>query len=178
MKIALSTRIVALLLSTLVAVNSPAQESDESAAPITPDLTSLQSDWWTYFEGPRETIEPNIDTFLEDVGAQIASLAPQNQEIAESVMDAVRDNFTAYLALLDYAATAPQTLDEPAANYSLDDLLALAATARDAQSNAEEEQLEVEREKRILDGASRRRDAMFKEHVDAPAGDERWLVAA
>ncbi|NIA27967.1 MAG: hypothetical protein GWP02_07915, partial [Desulfobulbaceae bacterium] len=79
MKIALPTRIIALLLSTLVAVNSPAQETDDSTAPMTPDLTSLQSDWWTYFEGPPETIEPNIDTFLEDVGEQIANLAPQNQ---------------------------------------------------------------------------------------------------
>ena len=129
MKIALSTRIVALLLSILVAVNSPAQEADVSAIPITPDLTSLQSDWWTYFEGPREAIEPNIDTFLEAVSAQITSLAPQNQEIAESVLDAVRDNFTAYLALLDDAAIAPQALAEPAANYTLDDLLGLAATA-------------------------------------------------
>ncbi len=76
MKIALSTRVIALLLSTLVAVNSPAQESDESAAPITPDLTSLQSDWWAYFEGPRDAIEPNIDAFLEDVGAQIAGKKP------------------------------------------------------------------------------------------------------
>jgi hypothetical protein len=178
MKIALSTRIVALLLSTLVAVNSPAQEANDSTAPITPDLTSLQSDWWAYFEGPREAIEPNIDMFLEDVGTQIARLAPQNQEIAESVLDAVRDNFTAYLALLDDAAIAPQPLAEPAANYTLDNLLALAATARDARSNAAEAQLEVDREKRILDGASRRRDATFKEYVDAPAGDERWLVAA
>ena len=178
MKIALSTRIIALLLSTLVAVNSPAQESDDSAAPITPDLTSLQSDWWTYFEGPRETIEPNIDTFLADVGTQIANLAPQNQEKAQSVLDAVRDNFTAYLALLDDSAIAPQALDEPAANYSLDDLLGLATTARDERSNAAEAQLEVEREKRILDGANRRRDATFKDYVDAAAGDERWLVAA
>ena len=178
MKIALPTRIIALLLSTLVAVNSPAQETDDSTAPMTPDLTSLQSDWWTYFEGPPETIEPNIDTFLEDVGEQIANLAPQNQEIAESVLDAVGDNFAVYLALLDDTAVASQALDEPAANYSLEDLLHLAATARVAFSNAAEAQLEVEREKRILDGASRRRDATFKDYVDAAAGDERWLVAA
>jgi small-conductance mechanosensitive channel len=178
MKIARSALFVALLLSTLVAVNSPAQESENAAAPISPDLKSLQSNWWTYFEGPREAIEPNIDAFLEDVGSQIPGLAPQNQEIAESVLAAVRDNFTAYLDLLDDTAVAPQVLAEPAESYALDELLELAATARDARSNATEAQLEVEREKRILDGTSRRRDATFKDYVDAAAGDERWLVAA
>jgi small-conductance mechanosensitive channel len=178
MKIARSALFVALLLSTLVAVNSPAQESEDAAAPISPDLKSLQSNWWTYFEGPREAIEPNIDAFLEDVGSQIPGLAPQNQEIAESVLAAVRDNFTAYLDLLDDTAVAPQVLAEPAESYALDELLELAATARDARSNATEAQLEVEREKRILDGTSRRRDATFKDYVDAAAGDERWLVAA
>ena len=161
-----------------MAVNSPAQGPENTDEPIAPDMTSLQSDWWTYFEGPRDAIEPNIDAFLEDVGSQITNLAPQNQEIAASVLDAVRDNFTAYLTLLDDTAVAPQMLAEPAANYSLDELLKLAATARDARSNAAEAQLEVEREKRILDGASRRRDATFKDYVDVAAGDERWLAAA
>lgn len=161
-----------------MAVNSPAQGPENTDEPIAPDMTSLQSDWWTYFEGPRDAIEPNIDAFLEDVGSQITNLAPQNQEIAASVLDAVRDNFTAYLTLLDDTAVAPQMLAEPAANYSLDELLKLAATARDARSNAAEAQLEVEREKRILDGASRRRDATFKDYVDVTAGDERWLAAA
>ncbi len=178
MKIARSTRIVALLLTLLVAVNSPAQNSDDATAPTIPDLNSLQSNWWTYFEGSREEVEPRVDAFLTEVGAQIVNLAPQNQEIAASMLVVDRDNFTAYLELLDDSVLAPQKLPEPAENYTIDDLLGLAATARNALASAAQEELEVDRERRIFNGASQVRDAIFKEYVDAAAGDERWLVAA
>jgi small-conductance mechanosensitive channel len=178
MKIARSTRIVALLLTLLVAANSPAQNSDDGTAPTAPDLTSLKSDWWTYFEGSREEVEPRIDAFLTEVGSQIVDLAPQNQEIAASMLVVVRDNFTAYLALLDDTVLAPQELPAPAENYTLDDLLGLAAIARDAVAGAAQENLEVDRERRTFNGASQIRDAVFKDYVDAAAGDERWLVAA
>ena len=178
MKIARSTRIVALLLSTLIAVTSPAQDSDNAAAPSTPDLTSLKSDWWTHFEGSRQEVEPRVDVFLAEVGSQIVDLAPQNQEIAASMLVVVRDNFAAYLALLDDSVLAPHTLTAPAENYTLDDLLRLAAIARDALAGAAQENLEVDRERRIFNGASQVRDAVFKDYVDATAGDERWLVAA
>ena len=178
MKIARSTRIVALLLTLLVAVNSPAQNSDDGTAPTAPDLTSLKSDWWTYFEGSREEVEPRIDAFLTELSSQIVDLAPQNQEIAASMLVVVRDNFTAYLALLDDSVLAPQELPAPAENYTLDDLLGLAAIARDALAGAAQENLEVDRERRIFNGASQIRDAVFKDYVDAAARDERWLVAA
>ena len=178
MKIARSTRIVALLLTLLVAANSPAQNSDDGTAPTAPDLTSLKSDWWTYFEGSREEVEPRVDAFLTEVGSQIVDLAPQNQEIAASMLVVVRDNFTAYLALLDDSVLAPQKLPAPAENYTLDDLLGLAAIARDALAGAAQENLEVDRERRIFNGASQIRDAVFKDYVDATEGDERWLVAA
>jgi len=177
MKIAQSTRFLAVLLSLLVAVNSPAQDADDSAAVTAPDLSSLQTDWWSYFEGPREEIEPRVNTYLDDIGVQIDELAPQNQEIARSVLDAVRGNLTALLALSEDAELTLQELPPAAVNYSADDLLRLAAIARDARSGAEEELLEVERENRVLDGSTRRRDAAFKDYVDAAAGDERWLTA-
>ncbi len=177
MKIAQSTRFLALLMSMLVAANSPAQEAADSAAPAQPDLNSLQNNWWTYFEGSQKQVEPRVDAFLGVVGTQIADLAPQNQETAESVLDAVRDNFTAYLALLDDLKLTQQQLEPAAVDYSIDELLALAALARNARADAAEEQLEVEREQRIFDGASRRRDAAFKNYVNAAEGDQRWLVA-
>ena len=177
MKIAQSTQFLAVLLSMLAAVNSPAQDAEDSAAITVPDLSSLQTNWWAFFEGPREEVEPRVGTFLEDVGVQIAELAPQNQEIARSVLDAVRGNLTALLALSEDADLTLQELPAAAVSYSADDLLRLAAIARDARAGAEEEQLEVERENRVLDGATRRRDAAFKDYVDADAGDERWLTA-
>ncbi len=177
MKISRSTRLTASLLCMLVAVNSPAQEAGGNAAPLQPDLNSLQNNWWTYFEGSQKQVELRVDTFLDVVGTQIASLAPQNQDTAESVLDAVRGNFTAYLALLDDPELTLQRVEPAAVDYSIDELLALAALARDALADAAEEQLEVEREQRIFDGASRRRDTVFKDYVSATAGDQRWLVA-
>jgi small-conductance mechanosensitive channel len=176
MKIARLTHFLVLLLSILVTSNSLAQEAEDSAAPAPPDLRSLQNDSWAFFEGPRADVEPRVNTFLEDVGVQTAELAPQNQEIARSILGAVRDNLTALLALLDDVEPAPQELVAEAASYSIDDLLALAAIARDARSDASEEQLEVDREERVLDGTSKHRDAVFDDYVDAPAGDERWLA--
>ena len=169
MKIKQSTRFLVLLLIILVAANSPAQEAADNAASGQPDLNSLQNSWWAYFEGSRVQVEPRVDAFLGVIGTQIAGLAPQNQDTAESVLDAVRDNFTAYLALLDDLKPTHQQLEPAAVDYSIDELLALAALARYARADAAEEQLEVEREQRIFDGASRRRDAVFNEYVGAAA---------
>lgn len=177
MKFAQTTRFLILLLSILFAVNSPAQEPENGATATAPNLYSLQTNWWAYFEGSRAQIEPRVDTFLEDVGVQIARLSPQNQEIAQTVLDAVHGNFTALLALLDEAELTLRQLPPEAISYPIDELLSLAAVARDASSGAAQEQLEVDREKRVLDGARRHRDAAFKDYVDAAAGDERWLSA-
>ena len=177
MKISQSSRLLAILLAMLVTVTSTAQETEDDAGPATPDFNSLQSNWWPYFEGPRDEVEPRANEFLDLAETQVADLAAQNQEIAVSVLDAVRANIAAYLALLDDTELTSQELPPPAVNYSIDELLELAAGARDAQANAAEEQLEVEREQRVLDGATRRRDAAFRDYVDAAAGDEQWLAA-
>ena len=161
----------------LVVAAAAAQEAEPSAEPAAPDFASLQTNWWAYFEGTRQDVEPRVQSFLETVGAQIPNLAAQNQQTAQAVLDAVRDNLNAYLALLDDTELTLQELPPPAVSYSIDDLLRLAGTARDAKAGATAEELEVEREQRIFDGAGRRRDAAFKDYVAAPAGDERWLIA-
>ena len=177
MKTSHSARLLAIMLAMLVAVGALAQENEEDGPPPAPDFTSMQSNWWPYFEGAREDVEPRADEFLQLAETQIADLAPQNQEIAVALLDAVRANISAYLTLLDDTEQPPQELPPPAVNYSVDELLALAASARDALSNADEEQLEVQREERVLDGATRRRDAAFRDYVDAATGDEQWLAA-
>ena len=58
----------------------------------------------------------------------------------------------------------------------MEELLSLAAISRDARADAAAEQLEVDREQRILDGTSRHRDATFDDYVAASAGDDRWLA--
>ncbi len=176
MKIVHSTRLLLLLLGFLFAAHSFAQEPQGSEEPAAPDLLSLQTNWWAYFEGSRAEVEPRVEAYLKDTGVQIAKLAPQNQLIAQSILEAAQDNLTAFLALLDDTELEPQELEPAAASYSIDDLLKLAANARAARSAAADEQLEVDREKRVLDGTTRHRDAVFDDYVDAPAGDERFLA--
>lgn len=177
MKLAHSTRLLALFLSIIFAASSLAQDADEASEPAAPNLASLQTNWWSFFEGSRLEVEPRVAAFLEDLAVQTTDLAPQNQEIAESLLLAVRENFTALLALMEDAEVAPPELPPAAASYSVNDLLRLADMAREAESDTTEEQFEVDREKRVIEGASRHRDAVFDDYVDAAAGDERWIAA-
>ncbi len=177
MKIVPATRFLILILGVLAALDSGAQVVEERDTPAVPEPASLAANWWTYFEGTREEVEPRVEVFLDTANAQAADLAPQNQEIAASVLGAVRNNLSAYLNLMDESEPAVLELPPKAVSYSIEDLLQLAATARDASAAAVEEQLEVSREERVLDGASRRRDAVFKEYVVADPGDDRWLAA-
>ena len=166
-----------VLLIVMLATVSFAQDNSECEAPAAPDPGALTGDWWSYFEGTREEVEPRTKAFVDGLGTQIAELQPQNQEIAQSVLDAVADNLSAYLDLLDDNPLKPAELAEPAEGYSLDELLKLAAGSREAAANADDGEIEVEREGRVLVGAAQRRDAAFKEYVAAGAGDARWLAA-
>ena len=177
MKIVPATRFLILILGVLAALNSGAQEVEEPTAPAVPELASLEANWWTYFEGTREEIEPRVAAFLDTANNQIADLVAQNQEVAASVLGAVRNNLSAYLNLMGETETAVAEQPPDAASYSIESLLQLAAMARDASAAAAGEGLEVGREERVLDGASRRRDAVFKDYVAADPGDDRWLAA-
>jgi len=176
-KIVQATRFFILILGVLAALNSGAQEVEERSAPAVPEPASLDANWWTYFEGARDDVEPRVAAFLDTANTQIADLAPQNQEVAASVLGAVRNNLSAYLNLMGETEPAVAELPPDAVSYSIESLLQLAATARDASATAAEEQLEVSREERVLDGASRRRDTVFKDYVAADPGDDRWLAA-
>ncbi len=153
-----------------------AQEAEEPAAPETPVLETLGSNWWTYFAGTPEEVKQRAEGFVETLSLQVPDLGAANQEIALSVLAALTDNLDAYVALLDDTVLGLEELPPPALSYSLDDLLEHASRARDARAGAEQEQIEVEREQRILDGATRRRDQAFKDYVATTAGDERWLA--
>ena len=173
MKISSKKRLLLVLLGTLAALCSYAQDT----SPEVIDLTSLESTWWSRFEQPGDDVKSRADAFLADVGVQIAALQSPNQAVGQSLLIAVSDNISAYLVLLEEPELIPQELPEPAVNYSIDELLSLAAESREAAASAAQEQLEVEREQRILDGAGKRRDLAFKDYVSAAAGDERLLAA-
>jgi len=175
MKLALRTCLLAGLLCAFAGQFSVAQDADTDP-PTAPQLESLPSNWWSFFEGKRVIVAPRIETFVGVAATQIPSLAPQNQEVAASLLDAVRSNLTVYVGLLDDTEFLQQQLPIPSVIYSIDDLLRLAEIARTARSDSAEEEFEVQREERILAGASRRRDLIFNEYVDATAGDQRWTV--
>jgi small-conductance mechanosensitive channel len=171
------TLFATLLLGLFVAVSSPAQETEEETAPAPPNFAELQQNWWSYFEGTQAEVEPRIEDFFAKLDEEIPSLGAQNQETAQSVLEAVHDNLDVYLSLLGDTDLLAEILPEPAASYSIDELPAIAAIARSAAAAATAERQEVQREQRILDGASRRRDTLFKDYLDADEGDERWLTA-
>jgi small-conductance mechanosensitive channel len=177
MKITMPSRMLALLLSVLAAVQVSAQEAEQTAAPTVPAFDELASDWWLYFEGTRQEVEPRVESFLKGVAEQIPDLSPANQEVARAVLESVDNNLTALLNLRDAEEAAVQELPEVAVGYSIEDLLEFAAMAREADAEVSADRVEVDREQRVLDGATRRRDATFNEYFDASAGDQRWLAA-
>ena len=143
---------------------------------MVPEVASLEQDWWSYFEGSPEEVAPRIETFLAQANEEIAALGAQNQELAPAIVGAVRDNFEVYLSLLGEIEAQPQKLPEPQATYTIDELLEVAEAAREARFDASAAATEVERERRILNGSGERRDALFKDYLNAVDGDERWLA--
>ncbi len=168
--------VVILLLGVLLTGTGYAQDSDDTPPPEIPDISELQNSGWFYFEGPKADVELRVEAFFAAVEAEIADLDPQNEQTGNTLLVAVRDNLSAYLALLDEPELVPRELDPERVEYSLDELLQFARSARAAATEAREERLEVEREQRVLAGASKRRDIAFGNYVDAASGDERWLA--
>ncbi len=177
MKTSFKKRFLVLLLGAMVALSSHAQDVSEDVVPQMPELPSLESAWWSYFERPGDDAQTQADAFLANIGEKIAGLQTPNQAAGQALLDAISDNLSAYIALSEEPESKAQAPPEPAVNYSIDELLGIAAESRQAAASAAREQLEVEREQRILDGASKRRDLAFKDYVSAAAGDERLLAA-
>ena len=175
-RLASPAQLILLLWGLFLASASTAQEAETPAPPTLPDLASLQQNWWAYFEGSPDIVEPRIDTFLEEANRQIAALGASNQELAADNLEPVRDNLRVYLSLLADPGIESKKLPEPAPLYTVDELLETAARSREARGAADDARIEVEREQRVLTGATRRRDAAFKDYLNAAAGDERWLA--
>ncbi len=169
-----------LLVGILTAFSSQAQEPPPTEErPPPPDLANLQSGWWnTYLENitPEERLA-RAERLLQSIEAMSAGLGPNNLEISQSIVAAIRDNLGAYEELFKESAEAPKVLDAAEETYTADQLLEVAAEARRARREADEQQAEVEREQRILSGARERRDVAFKRYLGAKPGDEKFLAA-
>ena len=176
MKISPLISVFWVLLGTAFLSGASAQEAETDSAPAMLELSKIEAGGWSYFEGSRDEIAPRVTAFLAAAEGEVAGLQAANIETGQSLLGAVRDNLSAYLALLGDDKLELQALPQPQISYSLDELLRLAAVSRAAHEGATRERLEVEREQRVLGGASRRRDQAFKEYVDAAAGDEKIIA--
>ncbi len=176
MKTTLRTICLAFLLGSVLIAGARAQETERDDAPPSLELTEIEAGSWSYFEGSRDEVEARINDFLAAAEQEVADLDAANLESGRSLLAAVRDNLSAYLALRNDDELELQALPQPQVSYSLDDLMRLAAVARDAREGAIAEQLEVGREQRVLGGATRRRDQAFKDYVDASPGDEKVIA--
>lgn len=176
MKISRLMRVSWVLLGTAILSGTHAQEPETDTAPAILELSRIEAGAWSYFEGSRDEIAPRVTAFLAAAEGDVASLQAANIETGQALLGAVRDNLSAYLALLGGDELELQALPQPQISYSLDELLRLAEVSRAAHEGATRERLEVEREQRVLGGASRRRDQAFKEYVDAAEGDEKIIA--
>ena len=171
-------RFFAALLGVVIATNAYAQLGETTAEPPEPpSLASLESNWWDELNKTDGAADERIGAFLATAAVHVSELRAPNRAVGQIILDAVGDNFSAYQALLNEPEIKSRELPEPALSYSIDDLLALAAESRTARVSETQELLDVEREQRILAGASRRRDLAFKDYVNAGAGDEKILAA-
>ena len=178
MNTALKSRFFATLFGVFIALNAFAQQGEVTAEmPELPGLASLESNWWDELNEADGAAEERINAFLADASIHVNELSAPNRAAGQIILDVVSDNFSAYRALLDEPELKSRELPEPALSYSIDDLLALAAESRNASVSETQELLDVEREQRILAGASRRRDLAFKDYINAGAGDEKILAA-
>jgi small-conductance mechanosensitive channel len=171
------TQCFAILCSLLLGASALAQdEEDPTTPPAPPEVSALETDWWTWFESESDDAEQRIETFLDRLNEQVGDLGAQNQLVAPGLIQAVRDNLQVYATLLDGVDIEPPQLPLQKDIYSLDDLLDIAATSREARAAANAAESEVERERRVLAGTSRRRDNIYRDYLDAAEGDERWLA--
>ena len=177
MKMSLPIRLLLVAFAAVAAVQSYAQDAAEESAVESLSLSSLESDWWTYFNRSGEDARSEIDDFFNRAASRVTDLKVVNRAVGQSILDAVRDNISVYLELLNEPELKAGELPEAAVSYTFDELLALASESRTANVEATEELLDVEREQRTLAGAIRRRDLSFKEYINATAGDEKVLSA-
>ena len=110
---------VTLLLGLLVTVSSPAQETEEETAPALPNFAELQENWWSYFEGTQAEVEPRIEDFFARLDEETPLLGAQNQETAQSVLEAVQDNLDVYLSLLGDTDLLEQLADHKESLFNL-----------------------------------------------------------
>ena len=170
------SRVFALIAGVLLACSSFAQDAEKATTPKAPDLLSLGTNWWAFFEQTGDDARQRIDEYLADISTQTTNLQAANQPVAMSIHAAIEDNIEVYRAMQNEPELIPRTLPAPQLQYSIDELLEIAAASRQADAVAIQEQLEVEREQRVLEGASRRRDLTFKSYLNAGSGDEKILA--
>jgi hypothetical protein len=120
------------LLCILAAGNAVSQDAEEPAPVQLPDLNSLHSTGWGYFDVPHAEAAARSEAFFAAIEEQLVDLSPQNEELANSLLRAVRDNISAYIALLEDPDISTKDLDTAHMSYGIDQLLQTQETLRRA----------------------------------------------
>ncbi len=169
-------KFLSVLLLLLLVSNVVAQNTADDTETAVPELTDLGIDWWSYFEDLDEDSEARLARFVEYASEQTSTLGAEQQAAGAAILTAITDNLEVYRVLSDESDLRAIALPEPELEYSLDDLFEISANARAAAAEAAQERLEVEREQRILDGATRRREQTFKSYLAANTDAEKILI--
>ncbi|MEE8306858.1 MAG: mechanosensitive ion channel domain-containing protein [Gammaproteobacteria bacterium] len=166
----------ALVLVPLVAAAQVADDNQPPAQSPIPRVESLETGWWSYFEGQPNQVATRIDAFLDQAGEATADLPATDQVDAESVLAALRTDLDAYRALQSEENPQRRMLEEALSVYSIDELLNLAATQRSAAQAAIADRLEVERAQQSVEVVAQRRDNAFKTYIDTDTPNQRWFA--
>jgi hypothetical protein len=122
-----------LLMAAFAAFAVHAQDDPPNAEPpAPPELSNLQSGWWSYFEPTGDEDDPGtrVEPFLADVEAQLATLRATNEEAGQSIFEAIRENLGAYLELLGEGEEEPRQLEPPRESYTIAELLEVASAPK------------------------------------------------
>jgi potassium efflux system protein len=166
----------ALVLVPLVAAAQVADDNQPPGQSPIPRVESLETGWWSYFEGRPDQVATRIDAFLDQAGEATADLPATDQVDAESVLAALQTDLDAYRALQSEENAQRRILEEALSVYTIDELLNLAATQRSAAQAAIADRLEVERAQQSVEVVAQRRDNAFKTYIDTDTPNQRWLA--
>ncbi len=168
-----------LLLSLLAAVSlAYAQLLPEASSPEAaslPQLETLKTGWWDYFDPDLDEAEERQAAFVSNLKEGLARLNPAQREEGERLILAVENNLATYIETAGRTAIEPESLPVSSEQYSLAQLLRLLDASRVAGRLVADYELELNRALRKLDGDGRARDRAFKDYISQAAGMERWL---
>jgi len=166
--------LVLLFWTSLTAAQLVPETAPEETIPQ-PQLQTLKTGWWGYFDPVAVGAEEKYAAFLEATRADLVKLSPQQRDEAERLLEAVENRLNTYRDLSTREQTSPDKMPPATDEYSVAQLVQLLEASRIAGRLVADEQLQLELSERQRDSDSRLRDQAFKKYIGEPPGSGRWL---